>query len=115
MTIDAGAAGTIADVNVLNLIGTHTYMGDLGFNLDSPAATSVRLLNQACGSDENFDVNFDDEAAAGAPPCPPTDGGSYQPVSPLSAFVGEDSEGTWTLTINDNLGGDSGQLDSWGL
>ncbi len=115
LIIDAAEAGTVADVNVLNLMGTHTYMGDLDFNLDSPAATSVRLLGQACGTDENFDVDFDDAAAPGAPPCPPTDGGTYRPASPLTAFSGEGSEGTWTLIINDNLGGDSGQLDSWSL
>ncbi|MCP3982185.1 MAG: hypothetical protein GY716_22995, partial [bacterium] len=115
LAIDAVDAGTVADVNVIDLVGTHTFMGDLDFNLDSPAATSVRLLGQNCGSDDNFDVNFDDEAAPGDPPCPPTDGGTYQPVDPLSAFDGEDSEGTWTLTINDNLGGDSGQLDGWSL
>ncbi len=115
LTIDAADAGTVADVNVLNLVGTHTWMGDLDFNLDSPAATSVRLIDRNCGTAENFDINLDDAAAAGAPPCPPTDGGTYQPVEPLATFAGEDSEGTWTLTINDNAAVDSGQLDSWSL
>lgn len=115
LSVGAANAGTIADVNVLNLAGTHTYMGDLDFNLDSPGATSVRLLDQNCGTDEDFDINFDDSAPPGSPPCPPTDGGTYQPVGSLTDFSGESSEGTWTLTINDNLSGDSGQLDSWSL
>ncbi len=115
LTIGAADAGTVADVNVLNLIGSHTWIGDLDFNLDSPAATSVRLLERDCSSADDFDVNFDDAAAPGSPPCPPTGGGTYRPASPLSAFSGEDSEGTWTLTINDNADQDSGQLDSWSL
>ena len=115
LTIDAADAGTIADVNVLNLIGSHTYMGDLDFNLGSPAGTSVLLRGQDCGTAEDFDVNFDDEGAPGPPPCPPTDGGTYQPAEALSAFDTEDSEGTWTLTINDIFSQDSGQLDGWSL
>ena len=115
LTIDAADAVTITDVNVVNLVGTHTSMGDLDFNIDSPDGTSVRLLDQSCGSDENFDINFDDQAAPGSPPCPPTDGGTYQPVEQLAAFNDENSGGTWTLTINDNFDTDSGQLDSWGL
>ena len=115
LTVGAASGGTIADVNVLDLMGTHTFMGDLDFFVESPAATSVQIREQACGTDEDFDLNYDDQAAPGSPPCPPTDGGTYQPVSPLAAFNGESSNGTWTLTIVDNFGGDSGQLASWGL
>lgn len=116
-TLDVPMAdgGTISDVNVLNLIGTHTFMGDLDFQVTSPEATTVEVISQRCGTDENFDINLDDEAAPGDPPCPPTDGGTYQPVEALSAFNGEDSTGTWTLTVIDNLGGDDGELESWSL
>jgi hypothetical protein len=75
----------------------------------------VQLREQACDTDENFDINYDDEAAPGSPPCPPTDGLTYQPESPLSAFDGESSTGTWTLSIIDNFTADTGQLTSWGL
>jgi subtilisin-like proprotein convertase family protein len=115
LTIPGGEGGTIADVNVLNLVGTHTFMGDLDFNIESPGATSVQIMERRCGTAENFDLNLDDEAAPGDWPCPPTDGGTYQPTESLAAFAGEDSTGLWTLTINDNAGGDSGQLDSWSL
>ncbi|MCP3959330.1 MAG: hypothetical protein GY719_15875 [bacterium] len=115
LTVGAADGGTIADVNVLNLIGTHTWFNDLDFNVESPATTSVQIMNQQCGNVDDFDLNLDDEAAPGAWPCPPTDGGTYQPANPLSAFIGEDSAGTWTLTINDNAGQDAGQLDSWSL
>lgn len=113
LTIAAG--GVVADVNVVNLVGTHTYMGDLDFNVQSPAGGSVMVMGRNCGTDEDFDINFDDEAPAGAWPCPPTDGGTYQPTEALAAFDGESSTGVWTMLINDNASGDSGELESWGL
>ena len=115
LLISAGNSGIITDVNVLDLMGSHTYMGELDFFVESPAGTPVQIREADCGSTEDFDLNYDDEAAPGAPPCPPTDGGTYQPDSPLAAFDGESSKGTWTLTIVDNFQGDQGQLDSWGL
>ena len=33
----------------------------------------------------------------------------------MAAFNGEDPRGVWTLTISDDLAGDGGSLDSWGL
>lgn len=110
-----GGGGSIVEVEVLDLAGTHTYMGDLNFRLTSPEATTVLFMDRACGSDQDFDINFDDGAAPGPWPCPPTDGGTYQPSNLLSAFAGEEAGGNWTLLITDNAGGDSGNLQSWGL
>jgi len=114
-TIDVPNSGVIDDVNVVNLVGTHTYMGDLDFQLSSPVATNIQLRGSSCGTLENFNINYDDEVAPGTSPCPPTDGGTYQPDQPLSTFDSEELLGTWTLTINDNEGGDSGSLTSWGV
>jgi len=116
-TLSIPDSGAIDDVNVLNLAGTHTYMGDLDMQLESPAVTSIQLRAESCGATENFDINYDDEAASGTPPCPPVDGNTYQPDGPgvLADFDGEDLSGTWTLTINDNAGYDTGTLNSWGL
>jgi subtilisin-like proprotein convertase family protein len=115
LSVSASDGGTIADVNVRNLAGTHTYMGDLDFKLGSPDATVIEVMSPACGTAENFDLDLDDEAAPGAWPCPPTDGGTYRPSNPLAGFLGEDSTGTWTLTITDNAAQDIGELQSWGL
>ncbi len=109
------AGGTIADVNVLNLNGTHTWINDLDFNLSSPQGTAVQIMARSCSSQDNFNLNLDDEAAAGSWPCPPTDGGTYQPSNPLSAFDGQNSTGTWTLTVNDNANLDGGSLNGWSL
>ncbi|MCP5098496.1 MAG: hypothetical protein GY943_23345 [Chloroflexi bacterium] len=112
--ISVASGGTIDDINVLNLNGTHTYVGDLDFNLISPASTEVQIMPQACSSQDNFDLSLDDEAGS-AIPCPPTGGGTHQPGAALSTFDGEDSTGTWTLRIDDNANLDGGSLDGWSL
>src|SRR5213078_1906613 len=37
------------------------------------------------------------------------------PEEPLAAFVGEDPNGTWTLTISDDAAADVGTLSQWRL
>ena len=114
-TLAVPPGGVIADVDVLDLVGTHTYMGDIDFTLTSPDATAVVILARSCSSADNFNLNLDDEAAPGAWPCPPVGGGTYRPSNPLSAYDGEDSTGTWSLTVADHAGQDFGQLQGWGL
>ena len=41
--------------------------------------------------------------------CPPV--GTYQPRSALSAFNGENPQGTWTVSVQDLCGGDAGVQD----
>ncbi len=113
--LNISGSGTIGDINVLNLNGTHTWINDLDFNLSSPGGTSVQIMARSCSSQDNFDLNLDDEAAAGSWPCPPVGGGTYQPSNPLSAFDGQSANGTWTLTINDNANQDGGSLNGWSL
>ncbi len=113
--LNVGSGGTIADVNVLNLNGTHTYIGDLDFNLTSPSGTQIQIMASSCTSTDNFNLNLDDEAAAGSWPCPPVGGGTYRPSNALSAFDGQNSTGTWTLRIDDNANLDGGSLNGWSL
>ncbi|MFO7682476.1 MAG: proprotein convertase P-domain-containing protein, partial [Chloroflexota bacterium] len=112
--LSVGTSGIIADVNVRNLNGTHTYMSDLDFNLISPAGTELQIMASSCSSTDNFNLNLDD-SAAGTWPCPPVGGGTYRPSNPLSAFNGQNSAGTWTLRIDDNANLDGGSLNGWGL
>ncbi|WP_055443940.1 T9SS type A sorting domain-containing protein [Lacinutrix himadriensis] len=114
-TVAISGGDVITDVNVLNLIGTHSYLGDLQATLTSPNGTVVSLFSYICGGNDDFDIQFDDAVATGSLPCPLTDGGTYQPVGNLADFNGEDPNGTWTLTFVDNAGGDSGALASWSL
>ncbi len=129
-TINVTTIGTIIDLNVLNIILTHEYVGDLSATLTSPEGTTVQLFqgpgipasNFGC-SGSNMSVNFDDTAGSSASDleatCSDTGtaiAGTFQPIDPLIAFFGEEANGTWTLTILDDYPSlDGGSLDGWGL
>jgi len=105
----------INDLNVFLTIN-HTYDGDLVIRLTGPGGQTVMLSNGNGGSGENFDNTlFDDEAfiPIGMGTAPFT--GSYIPDEPLSAFDGLTTPGTWTLSIEDQANGDTGELLSWGI
>lgn len=79
--------GVDADVNI-----SHTWSGDLIVTLTSPAGTEVVLSNRAGGSADDIINSWD-----------------------LSDFNGEMLAGTWTLFVSDNVGVDTGTLNSWGM
>jgi subtilisin-like proprotein convertase family protein len=112
--INFTTAGTITDVNIKNLNGSHTYVGDLTFSIVSPQNTTVVLLAKQCTSADNFSISFDDQAAA-AFACPMNDGQTRQPANALSAFTGQNPQGNWTLRILDDGQGDVGTLNGWTL
>lgn len=116
-TLNIPAIGILSDVNVASLVGTHDWMSDLAFTLISPTGTEVILMAGLCGDLDDFDILFDDQAAAphGTIPCPPTNGSTYQPNEALAAFNGENPQGTWTLRIFDYFAADGGSLDDWSL
>ncbi|MBL0083627.1 MAG: proprotein convertase P-domain-containing protein [Saprospiraceae bacterium] len=62
-------------------------------------------------------INFDSESgnAYGSFPCPPTNNGTYQSFQPLTAFDGEDPNGTWTLIVQDLFNLDGGTINAWTL
>ena len=115
----------ITDLNV-DLDITHTWVGDLIIELQSPSGTSVVLVDQpgnpattfGCSGDDIL-ATLDDEATDPVEDeCEnlPAIGGSFTPNNPLSAFDGESTMGDWTLTITDTFGGaDDGTFNSWGL
>lgn len=123
-TIDITTPGLIDDLNINNLFIEHTWIGDLEISLTSPSNTTVLLFNGGatnCNGD-NLAVNFDDEAAlpyselAGScNPAPPAATGIFQSAEALSIFNGEPANGTWTLTVTDNVNNDGGQLNNWEL
>ncbi len=105
----------ISDVNVINLLGQHSFIGDLKFTLRSPADTEVVLFANICSNEEDFDLSLDDEALNATIACPPSDGKAYQPTGDLSDFDGQNAKGTWTLIVEDNATIDGGTLNGWGL
>lgn len=113
-TINFTGVGTITDVNVLNLVGTHTYISDLTFTLFSPANTSVVLFDGICTTNDNFNLSLDD-AATTTIPCPPTGGGTHTPANSLNVYNGQAAAGNWALKIVDAQAQDIGNLNSWSL
>jgi subtilisin-like proprotein convertase family protein len=113
-TLNVPFAGVINDLDVVNVMGEHTFLGDLTFTLTSPSGTSVTLVSNQCGTDENFSITFDD-SATGNPPCPYDDGGTYSPVGNLTDFNGENPQGDWILEVADGANQDGGALENWGL
>lgn len=115
---------SIADINV-NVVISHSWIGDLIFSITNPANQTIDLWVQACnnGQYSGIATAFDDEGTAAfcnpAGPTPdPTDGnGNIIPLggTPLSVFDGQDAGGTWTFSINDNFANDTGSLDQWSL
>ncbi|MEM6639260.1 MAG: choice-of-anchor B family protein [Pseudomonadota bacterium] len=130
-TLQTDLEGLVTDVNVIDVSGLHTYVGDLQFRLEGPVneghsegetgasrrhptRTTVTLMNRICGADDNFDLNFDDEASTPIP-CPPTGGGTHLPTAALAEFNGVTGTGDWRLYVSDNFPSDGGRLDAWGL
>ncbi|WP_287940382.1 proprotein convertase P-domain-containing protein [Sphingopyxis sp.] len=101
----------VGDVD-LGVLATHTWRGDLRITLQSPAGTRVQLVNGDTNniSGDNFNVRLNDGGAqtvntdgntvthsTSAPPYQ----NDFSPNSPLSAFNGENAQGTWRLEICD--------------
>ena len=78
---------------------THTYIGDLRIELVSPTGRRVVLHGQVGGGTDNLVGTYD----------------SAQPLSPLSALVGQPITGHWTLRIADLAKADVGKLNRWNL
>ena len=100
---------------------THTWIGDLVFKLRSPAGTTVTLMNRRAGSRRNIcDTLLDDDG--GFPVLSTLSSnsgmvvaGNFAPDSPLSAFDGENANGTWVLNVSDNAGQDIGFMRRFSL
>lgn len=112
-TLPSGTA--ISDLKVFVDI-SHSFSADVLISLESPSGTIVQLIPSSgiCGNSDNIVVEFDDAAATViGTDCPVN--GYYRPLNLLSAFDGELLEGTWTMTVTDDTGGDGGTWNSWCL
>jgi subtilisin-like proprotein convertase family protein len=123
--------GTIQDVNI-HLFLTHGATSDLEILLVGPGGQKALIAADSGDTTDvtSLSVTFDDEAGL-TPPSPWVDG-TYRPHDPspgdvfpspapggphqaaLSVFDGTNPNGTWNLYVNDDSGGDFGDLN-WGL
>jgi subtilisin-like proprotein convertase family protein len=98
-------------------------VGDLIVTLTSPSGTTRTLIDRpgvpntyyGCNGD-NIVVLLSDAASQSVEnQCngtPPAINGTFSPNQTLAAFIGENPSGTWTLTVSDNAGGDTGSIIS---
>ena len=114
----AGTFTTVTDVNISFDI-THTWIGDLTVAITSPSGTTITVMNGPCANNDDVVATFDDEAtnAYDSWTCGqnPAFSGTYQPQTPLSGFDGESADGTWIVTVTDNVGGDDGTINFMNL
>ncbi len=125
----AGAGTSILDVDVTTNI-LHSFCGDIDMTLTSPAGTIVTLTTDNGSSNDNVfnGTLWDDDAnPGGSVPSTSNPGVASDhvyanatlasplvPEEALGAFVGEDPNGTWTLTISDDANLDGGSV-TWAL
>jgi len=115
-TFNVAPGSVVNDINVV-FKTNHTWVGDISAKLTSPSGTTIQLFNRpgngGCAGD-GMDVIFDDAATNTAQQfvntCNnnPAIAGTFKPAEALSAFNGQSTGGTWTLTVQDFVGGDAG-------
>ena len=95
----------------------HTWVGDLIVTLKSPLGTTITLMSRPGGtgnSGNNFCNTVLDDAGATSIQSIAIAGnpytGTFSPNAPLSAFAGENPNGTWVLNVADRVGTDTGSV-----
>jgi len=99
--INVSDQGSLSGITI-DMDIVHTWRGDLIVELTSPLGTIVRLHDRSGGSADHILGNYPETLVVEGP-------GS------LNDFIGEPINGDWTLWISDNVGSDTGFLNSWGL
>ncbi|MFO1012054.1 MAG: proprotein convertase P-domain-containing protein [Planctomycetota bacterium] len=115
----SGAEPYLLDMN----IGTgilHGFPSDLSILITSPAGTTVTLSSRNGGNrDDVFNgTMWDDSAPDTATDYPYVPGSAVPLLCPdgaLSAFIGENPNGVWTLRVRDDLAGEVGFVSAWWL
>ncbi len=117
-SLDGTACTTAAGATTVG--ADHTFVNDLTFDLQSPHGTVARLIGRADLDGHNFcQVTLDDGTpnpsiqTVTSSQAPFT--GVWRPANPLTAFVGENPNGTWSLSAVDHFGQDTGSLRAFSL
>jgi uncharacterized repeat protein (TIGR01451 family) len=132
----AGLSGTVTNVTV-NLNGlNHTFPDDIDILLVGPAGQNAIIMSDVGTLNDVVNVNLtlDDAAATNLPDAGQIVSGTFRPTNigagdafaapapaplggtPLSIFNGTAPNGTWSLYIVDDLGGDIGNMSGgWSL
>lgn len=114
-TIFVEQVGAISDLNIPSIVLNYQVVRYITATLISPEGTRVKLYSENCFSTGDLDIGFDDDAPNNIS-CPPNDRRVLKPVENLSAFIGENTFGIWTLEIAvSQTGGAAGGLSSWNI
>ncbi|MFN5294372.1 MAG: proprotein convertase P-domain-containing protein, partial [Flavobacteriales bacterium] len=107
------AAGTFIDIT-LNL--THTWNSDLVIWLRSPNGTNLLLSSFNGGSGDNYtNTHFITTATTSIVGGVAPFTNNYLPEGGFAVLNGSPINGTWTLFIGDDFGGDIGTLLNWSI
>ncbi len=107
----------IADLDVAITLD-HTNMPDLDAVLTSPGGNIAGLFTDiGVNTQSTMNLILDDEAAFPISTFTVVSGLTVQPENAyrLSWFDGMDAGGTWTLTLNDDLAANGGNLTAWSI
>ena len=91
----------------------HTYDDDLDISLEAPDGSTIDLSSDNGGSGNNFNTTvFSPSASTSVTNGSAPFNGSYLPEESFSNLTGS-ANGTWTLHVYDDGGGDHGTLYHW--
>ncbi len=122
----SGGPASIASIRIeLNI--THSWDSDMDIFLTPPGGTPIELSTDNAGSGDNYtmtnftgsaDPNFsatggDIGLLTAATDAPLTGTFTPEDLAGFDALYGTAADGTWTLEVTDDTGGDTGTLDSW--
>ena len=126
-----GLDGPIVDVDIVLNGLSHTYPDDIGAVLANNLGNNVLLFDgPGDGTDISLTWRFDDSAAGMLPNTGPLVGGSFQPgqnqwsdvftnvsgpYGATMAGLNAGGDGTWSLFVEDFVGGDGGEITSQDL
>lgn len=119
-TLNASGMGTQLNRVVLYAEIQHSWSSDLDVSLTSPAGTIVIVsTDNGGGADDVFLGTLWDPSATGATSDHPyLDFVTATPLAPEGSFdnfLGQDPNGTWSLTVTDDFMSDTGTLVRWDL
>lgn len=110
------AGDVISNIRVRNVNITHPNTGELIVSLSGPTGRRITLASVPCNGAVNLNASFDDAGVAlTSQTCPANTGTLYQPVNPLSGYIGTTPFGTWTLLVSDIVPGNGGDLTGWAV
>ncbi|WP_163409898.1 zinc-dependent metalloprotease [Flavobacterium ajazii] len=104
------STGTVSDVNVAINV-THDRFSDIEIQIASPLGTVVKLYDKDCAIvSSTLILGYDDSGVA--LDCSKTTSQIVLPIESLSAFNGQNPQGTWTFRVRDAVSGAFGTINS---